>query len=250
MDIHAHHTIFIPGATSGIGLALAVRLKNLGNTVVIGGRRTELLQRLSRQHGFGAVEIDTSDPLSITDGVQKVIDGYPEVDTLLAMAGIMEPEEWHTADGFLQIAERTITTNLLGPIRLIAAMTAQLQSQPRAAILTVSSGLGSIPLKFTPTYNATKAAIHMLSESIRLQLADTTVQVIEIVPPAVRTALMNQEQNENSMPLDGFADEVIALLEANPDAHEVLVETVKFLRNAEREGRYEQAVAALNGSAH
>jgi len=247
MNINDRNTIFIPGATSGIGLALARRLKDRGNTVIVGGRRTDLLEQLRDEHGFHAVEIDTTDPCSIDSVAERVTSEHPDLNGLLAMAGIMQPEDWHGSDGFLSVAEETVTSNLLGPIRLIAAFTEHLQSRPASTILTVSSGLASIPLGLTPTYNATKAAIHMLSESIRLQFADTSVQVIEIVPPAVRTTLMNQENEPRAMPLDEFADETIRLLETEPDAHEILVENVKFMRFAEQRGDYASVVAAVNG---
>lgn len=140
-----------------------------------------------------------------------------------------------------------MTTNLLGPIRLIAALTEHLRTRPGAAIVTVSSGLAHVPLHVTPSCNATKAAIHMLSETLRLQLADTGVQVIELVPPAVRTTLLpGQETSEHAMPLDEFADEAMTLLDKDPEANEVLVERVKFLRFAEARGDYDQVVATLN----
>jgi short-subunit dehydrogenase involved in D-alanine esterification of teichoic acids len=241
------NTIFIPGATSGIGLALALRLQANGNTVIIGGRRTELLDQLKSEHGFDAVHIDCSDAASIHRAATDVIGRHPDLNVLLTMAGIMLPEDWHTAAGYLQTAEETVQTNFLGPIRLVAAFIEQLRSQPEATIITVSSGLASVPLAFTPTYNATKAAIHSLSEGIRLQLADTSVQVIELVPPAVRTALMNQEESPHAMPLDDFADEALSLLESQPTAHEILVENVKFMRFAEQRGDYAKVVAAING---
>lgn len=247
MDIDTS-TVFIPGATSGIGLALARRLQARGNTVVIGGRRTELLERLAAEHGFGTVEIDTSDADSVTRATRDLLERFPETNVLVAMAGIMRAEDWRTP-GFLADAEATITTNLLGPIRLIAALTEHLQTRPDAAIVTVSSGLAHAPLRVTPTYNATKAAIHMLSETVRLQLADVGVQVVELVPPAVRTALMpGHDESPVAMPLDEYADEVMALLEADPDAHEVLVERVRFLRYGEVRGDYADVVAALNAS--
>lgn len=242
-------TIFVPGATSGIGLALALRLHDLGNTVVVGGRRTELLEQIAAEHpGIGTVQIDVADPESITRAAAEVLAAYPELDVLVAMAGIMRTEDWRTP-AFLADAEAIVTTNLLGPIRLVAAFVEHLQTRPAATIVTVSSGLAHAPLRVTPTYNATKAAIHMLSESIRLQLAGTTVSVLEIVPPAVRTDLMpGQAESPVAMPLDAFVDEVLSLVEKQPDAHEILVETVKFLRYGEVRGDYEQVVAALNAS--
>lgn len=243
----SRNTIFIPGATSGIGLALALRLKSKGNAVIIGGRRAELLDQLAAEHGFGTVIIDTTDASSIRTATAEVIRKHPELNVLVAMAGIMRVEDWHSADGFLADAEAVVTTNLLGPIRLIAALIDQLRSRPEATIVTVSSGLAHAPLKVTPSYNATKAAVHMLSESIRLQLADTSVEVLEIVPPSVKTELLpGQSESPFAMPLDDFADEVIALLETQQDAREILVENVKFLRFGEARGDYEHVVATLN----
>jgi short-subunit dehydrogenase involved in D-alanine esterification of teichoic acids len=165
------------------------------------------------------------------------------------MAGIMRIEDWRQPGSFLASAESVVTTNVLGPIRLIAAFIEHLQAQPDATIVTVSSGLAFTPLRVTPSYNASKAAIHMLSESVRLQRADTTVKVVELVPPAVRTALLpGQEDSEFAMPLDEFVAEAVALLEAQPDAREIQVERVKFLRHGEARGDYDQVVATLNAS--
>ena len=114
--------------------------------------------------------------------------------------------------------------------------------------MTVSSGLAFTPLKVTPSYNASKAAIHMLSESLRLQLVDTSVKVIELEPPGVRTALLpGHEENEQAMALDDFVDEVMDLIASQPDAKEIQVETVEFLRYGEARGDYDQVVAAING---
>lgn len=242
------NTIFIPGATSGIGLALAQRLQERGNTVIIGGRRTSLLAELAETHGFGTVRIDTADATSIAEATADVVGRFPDLNVLVAMAGIMRPEDW-TTPGFLADAEETVVTNLLGPIRLIDALVPHLRDRPGATILTVSSGLAHTPLRFTPTYNATKAAIHQLSESIRMQLAPIGIQVVELVPPAVRTALMpGHESSEHAMPLDAYLDEVMGLLEADPDAHEVLVDQVKLLRYAEVRGDYDTIVGVLNAT--
>ena len=240
------NTIFIPGATSGIGLALALRFKAAGNTVIIGGRRTDLLARLAAEHGFDTVVIDTTDPASVLAARDSVTARHPGLNVLVAMAGVMAPEDVHTA-GFLPEAERIVDTNVLGPLRLLAAFIEQLETRQQAALITVSSGLAHTPLAATPTYNGTKAFIHRFSETIRLQLADTGVQVIELVPPAVQTELMpGGSENERYLPLDDFADEVMTLLETRPEAGEILVEAVKFLRFSETEGRYDAAVAAVN----
>jgi len=239
------NTIFIPGATSGIGLALARALRARGNTVIVGGRRADRLTEIAAE-GFGTVLIDTTDAASIRSASAEVLAAYPELNVLITMAGVMRVEDW-TAGSFLETAEETVTTNLLGPIRLIAAFIEHLRSVPDATIMTVSSGLAFAPLKVTPTYNATKAAIHMLSESIRLQLTDSGVRVLELEPPAVQTALMpGHEENPTAMPLDEYIAEVMDLIENRPDADEIQVERVKFLRYGEARGDYAQVVDVLN----
>jgi uncharacterized oxidoreductase len=244
------NTIFIPGGTSGIGLALALALRDKGNTVIVGGRRTELLDQIAAEHpGIGTARIDTTDPASITAAAKDVLDRYPDLNVLVAMAGIMRVEDWQRPESFLTSAESVVTTNLLGPIRLIGAFIEHLLTRPDATIVTVSSGLAFTPLAVTPSYNASKAAIHMLSESLRLQYAGTPVEIVELEPPAVRTSLLpGQENSEVAMPLEDFVAEVVTLLETQPDAKEIQVERVKFLRYGEARGDYDQVVAALNRS--
>jgi len=244
------NTIFIPGSTSGIGLALALALQARGNTVIVGGRRTGLLEQIAAQHpGIDTVHIDTTDAASIASAAKEVLARHPDLNVVVAMAGIMRVEDWHKPGTFLASAESVITTNVLGPVRLIAAFIEHLKAQPDAAIVTVSSGLAFTPLAVTPSYNASKAAIHMLSESIRLQLADTSVKVIELVPPAVRTTLLpGQQDSAVAMPLEEFIAEAVSLLESQPDAKEIQVEAVKFLRYGEARGDYDQVVQALNAS--
>ena len=242
------NTIFIPGATSGIGLALAQRLHDAGNRVIVGGRRAELLDEIAERHpGIDTVQIDTADPASIAAAAEHVVARHPHLNVLVTMAGIMRVEDWTHPRGFLGTAEEVVTTNLLGPIRLIGAFIEHLRARPDATIMTVSSGLAFAPLRATPTYNATKAAVHMLSESLRLQLAGSTVGVIELQPPAVRTGLLpGQEDSSFAMPLDAFVDEVMTILEDQPDATEIQVENVKFLRYGEARGDYDHVVATLN----
>lgn len=249
MDI-TNSTVFIPGATSGIGLALAVALHEQGSTVVVGGRRTELLERVAAEHpGIDTVRIDTTDPESIESAAKEVLERYPDLDTLVTMAGIMRVEDWHHPEGFLATAEETFTTNVLGPIRLIGAFVEHLQTRPHATIVPVSSGLAFAPLKATPSYDASKAAIHMLSEALRLQLADTSVRVTELVPPSVATEIVPGHLDDPSaMPLDEYVREVLQLLRTQPDAREILVERVRFLRHGEARGDYDQVVATLNAA--
>lgn len=151
---------------------------------------------------------------------------------------MMIVEDVHAGAFDLDVVESTVATNLLGPIRLTAALLPHLLGQEAATVMTVSSGLAFIPLAATPTYSATKAAIHSWSESLRHQLAGTPVEVLELAPPAVATDLMpGHAQNPNSMPLADYTAEVIGLIERGESPRgEILVERVKPLRNAEVNG--------------
>ncbi|MFG6502540.1 SDR family oxidoreductase [Microbacterium sp. P05] len=246
MNLSDANTIFIPGATSGIGLDLALRLQSEGNTVIVGGRRTELLARIASEHpGIDTIQIDTADSNSIAAAASQLAESHPALNALITMAGIMEPEDLRDPAS-IEVAERTIAVNLLGPIRLVNAFLPGLLAQPKATIMTVSSGLAFVPLAATPTYNATKAGIHSFTESLRVQLTKSAVQVVELVPPATQTTLMGLQDNPTAMPLGDFIDEVIALLKRHPEADEILVERVKWQRNAEAEGRYPEVLEALS----
>jgi uncharacterized oxidoreductase len=244
------NTIFIPGATSGIGLALAIALQDKGNKVIVGGRRQQLLDQIEAEHpGIEAVRIDTADADSIQGVATEVLAQHPDLNVLITMAGVMKIEDWHTPEGFLASAESTITTNVLGTIRLIAAFIEHLQTRPEATVITVSSGLGFTPLKVTPSYNASKAAVHLLTETLRLQFAGSTVEFKELQPPAVRTDLVpGQRDSEWAMPLEEFVREMVDILENEPHVKEIQVENVKFLRYSEARGDYEHAVAVLNSA--
>ena len=243
-----NNTILIAGGTSGIGLGLALRFHAAGNKVIVAGRRKDRLDAITAEHpGIDSLVLDIDDPASIADAYETVTQTHLDLNVLINMAGIMLPEDLHTPD-FLATAESTITTNLLGPIRMLAAFIPFLTTQQEPAIINVSSGVAFVPYPLSPTYSATKAAIHFFTEVMRVQLADTPVQVIELVPPAVRTALMGQEDSEQAMPLEDFLDETMTLLRDEPEAKEILVENVKFLRFAEANGAYDHALSMLSGN--
>lgn len=240
------NTILITGGTSGIGLGLALRLREAGNTVIVAGRRTEQLERIAAEHpGTGTLELDVSDPASIARARATVESAYPETNVLINNAGIMLPERV-TGGDWLKTAEATVATNLLGPIRMIEAFLPQLLRQDDAAIVNVSSGLAYVPLPVTPTYGATKAGIASFTESLRAQLADTPVQVVELVPPSVRTTLMGQQDLETAMPVDEFLDTVMEQLDKRPDAETIAVGFAANLRDARADGTYGELLAMMS----
>ncbi len=244
------NTILITGGGSGIGRALAEALHARGNHVIITGRRAAALEETCAANpGMAFATLDITDGAAIRAFAAKVTADHPALNAVVNNAGVMLAEDL-LADAFdLDTVETTIATNLLGPIRLTAALLPHLRAQPAATIVTVSSGLAFIPLAATPTYNATKAAIHSWSQSLRHQLAGTSVEVLELAPPAVATDLMpGHAENPNSMPLADYTAEVMGLIERQETPRgEILVERVKPLRFAEVNG-YEAVFKALNGS--
>lgn len=240
------NTILITGGGSGIGAALAQRLHDAGNTVIVSGRRIEALQdAIAGRPRMHAVPLDIDSAAAIEAFAAKLLVEFPALNVVIHNAGIMRFETLDTRRD-LADAEATITTNLLGPIRLTNALIDHLVTQADAALITVTSGLAYVPLTVTATYCATKAAMHSYTISLREALKGR-VEVIEIVPPGVQTELTpGQESRPGYQPLDSFADEVMALLTAQPTPAEVLVEGVKFLRNAQAEHRFDATVAQLN----
>jgi uncharacterized oxidoreductase len=233
------NSILITGGGSGIGRGLAEAFHKLGNKVIIAGRRKQLLDETTAANpGMASAILNIEDADSVRAFAAKLVADFPGLNVVINNAGIMRPENLLTQTD-LTDAEATITTNLLGPIRLTTALLPQLVKQPSAAIITVSSGLAFIPMAMTPTYNATKAAIHSYTQALRYQLKSTNVRVLELVPPYVQTELMGSQQaaDPRAMPLKDYLTETIELIRTQPDATEILVERVKPLRFAEQNGK-------------
>jgi uncharacterized oxidoreductase len=244
------NTILITGGTSGIGRELAREFQALGNKIIIAGRRKSMIDEMTAANpGMSGYVLDIDDPNAIKEFAAKIAVDHPDLNVLVNNAGIMIAEDLTAETLDLAVAEATITTNLLGPIRLTAALLPHLRKQSRSTIVNVSSGLAFVPLVITPTYNATKAAIHSYTISLRRQLQGTAVEVIELIPPSVQTDLMpGHAEDPNAMPLADFISETMALFQRQPTPSEIKVERLKFLRDAEAEGRFEQTFEMLNGS--
>lgn len=242
------NTILITGGASGIGLALAEAWQAAGNTVIIAGRRRAPLDEAMAKHpGLTSYTLDIQDPASIAKLAAAMAEKHPGLNVLVNNAGIMRAENLIEGQTALADAEAMIATNLLGPIRLTAALLPQLAARDRASIINVSSGLAFVPLAMTPTYSATKAALHSYTQSLRHQLRETGVDVLELAPPMVQTELMpGQSVNPMGLPLAAFVSEVMELLAQTPTPGEICVSAVQPLRRAEAEGRFEQVFGLLN----
>jgi uncharacterized oxidoreductase len=223
------NTIFITGGGSGIGRGLAETLHKLGNKVIIAGRRRGRLDGVvAANPGMAALELDVADPVSIDRAAKRLLAEHPDVNVLINNAGIMRPDQ---AAGKIDDALllETVNTNLMGPIRVTSALIDHLKTKDDAVIAYTSSVLGFVPLAVTAVYSSTKAALHSYALSQRFMLRDTKVRVLEIVPPWVRTELMNSQEAEEAMPLDEFIAEAINTL--GTDASEIVVEAAKPMRD-------------------
>ncbi|MGC0224157.1 SDR family oxidoreductase [Pseudooceanicola nitratireducens] len=245
-----NRTILITGGNSGIGQALARALLSHGNRVIITGRNRDSLARtLEETPELVGYPLDVTDPAALAAFPAQVLADHPDLDTVILNAGIMEAEDYTADPVVTEVADRTIATNLTAPIHLAAAFLPHLRARPRAAIITVSSGLAFVPKAANPVYSATKAAIHSFSQSLRHQLRDTSVAVHEIAPPLVATELTpGQSRVAAALPLQEFTDEVMALLTQPAPPPEILVTRVAFQRHAEAEARYPAAFATINPS--
>ena len=243
------NTIVITGGGSGIGRALAEQFHKLGNQIVIAGRRKKTLDETTAANpGMKSLVLDIEDPVDIRVFAAQAAAEFPALNVLVNNAGIMRPENLLAQQSDLADAEAIVATNLLGPIRMTAALLPHLQKQPHAVIVNVSSGLAFLPLALTPTYCATKAALHSYTESLRYQLRATQIEVIELIPPYVATNLMDGADDPRAMPLHQFIAEVMQIWKTQPTPAEICVENVKGLRFAAKSGRYEAVFAGLNAA--
>jgi uncharacterized oxidoreductase len=224
------NTIFITGGGSGIGRGLAQALHKAGNQVIISGRRKAYLDATTQANpGMASIEMDVANPASIAAAAKQLTSDFPKLNVLINNAGIMQIDDASgPVDEDLMLS--TVSTNLLGPIRVTSAFIEHLKKQPDATVINVSSVLGFVPLAVSAVYSSTKAAIHSYTQSLRWRLQGTSVKVREIAPPWVQTDLLNSNDEPRAMPLAPFIAETMALLAT--DDNEVIVEGAKPIRAA------------------
>lgn len=241
------NTVLVTGGGSGIGRGLAETLHRAGNRVVIAGRRHRALRAVADAHpGIECRHLDLAEPASITRLAAQLSDSHPSLNVLINNAGVMHTEDLRAGDT-AEIAAATVAINLLGPMRLTAALLPVLLTNPHPTIVNITSALAFVPKAAAPTYSATKAAVHAYSQALRRQLRGSGTQVIEIVPPRVETDMLTADDHgPDVMSLDSFVAEAISLLRTQPDADEIVVDAAKRVRFATRDGHYDDVFAAIN----
>lgn len=207
------NTMLITGGSAGIGLAFANKFVELGNEVIVTGRNQDKLDALTKaQPKLKTIRSDAADPKATADLARTITDQYPKLNVLMNNAGIMVYRNLGMDDDLVSLTTE-IDINLSGPIRLVSALIKHLKAQ-KGTIINVSSGLAFVPLQAAPIYSATKAAIHAYTIALRQQLHEHGVEVIELMPPVVKTELapLPEELKIKAMTTDALVDSTIKAL--------------------------------------
>ena len=245
-------TILITGGSAGIGLAFALKFVELGNEVIVTGRRQAVLDNVKAKHPkLHTVQSDVSDPAQIAVLAARVKAEFPRLDVLMNNAGIMLYKNLKARAADLAGLTAEVNINVGGVIGMTSAFIDILTAN-RGTLINISSGLAFAGLPCLPIYCATKAAIHSYTQSLRYQMKGTAVEVLELIPPYVATKLMGDHQAEDprAMPLNEFIMEVMDILKTQPAATEICVNKVYPLRFAANEGqeKCEQTFQWLNAA--
>ncbi len=244
------NTILVTGGTSGIGRALAEALHRRGNRVIVTGRRQALLDEVTAgRAGLFGLRLDLDDPASLPGVAREVRERFPELNVLIANAGISRAEDMRADAWTATDAEAMVQTNILGVLRTAAAFLPLLKRQANASFIATGSALAFVPRADFPVYCASKAFLHSWLQSLRHQLRAVPVEVLELAPPYVQTELTGSAQasDPRAMPVGAYVAEVMRQLERGDHPNgELMLERDHARRWAERDGRYEAVFAALN----
>ena len=205
--ILSNRTVLITGGATGIGFALAKRFMAVRSKVIVCGRRADRLNAARHElPGLITIRSDVSSESERLQLFEQVASDHPDIDILTNNAGIQNrPPSVMTEQDFATYRQE-LAINFEAPVHLSLLFAKHFINKPNAAIINISSGLAFSPLAFMPMYCATKAALHSFTLSLRHQLRDTSVRVVEVIPPKVQTDLGGVGLHDDGVPLDTFAD--------------------------------------------
>lgn len=211
----SNNTVLITGGASGIGLSLASHFVQKGSTVIICGRNKNKLDEAKAQYPQLTTYVcdvgNAEERISMFNWISLE---FPQLNILVNNAGIQRRGLQLRQEQPWEVLSEEIKINLEAPLHLSMLFISQLIKQENPAIVNVTSGLAFVPLVIAPIYSATKAALHSFTLSLRQQLIDTPIKVLEIIPPAVNTDLGGKGLHTFGVDLNEFTNAIVSQLES------------------------------------
>ncbi len=186
MPLQSSQTILVTGASQGIGRELALQLAAQGHTVIAWARSADLLTTLASERIVVQV-VDLANTAALPSQAAQLLTAHPQLSGVIHNAAI-QIERYLTDKTPEQVAQE-IAINLTAPIVLTQCLLPHLKTQPKAFVCNISSALALAAKRNSAVYCATKAGLHLFSDSLRAQLAGTGVQMTEVMPPTVETRM-------------------------------------------------------------
>lgn len=226
----SNNKILITGGSSGIGLALAAKLKSLNNYVIVTGRNRTKLDQVADEHGLDTFQCDLADPEGVKALIKAVQTQHPDVNVIINNAGLQYNYDFTDTVSFSKI-EYEVEVNFNVVAKLCSAFLPLLLGHKESAIVNISSGLALSPKKSAPVYCATKAGVHIFTKALRYQMEGTNVRVFEVLPPLVDTP-MTAGRGKDKIAPETVAEEFIRGFEKNK--FEINIGKVKLLKMIHR----------------
>jgi uncharacterized oxidoreductase len=207
----SNNKILVTGGATGIGLGLTERILEEGNTVIICGRREDVLNAIAEKHpSVITFKCDLALEQERIKLFNWIKENHNDLNVLVNNAGIQNWMDIPNED-FYQRAKMEIDINILAPVHLAKLF---LELPSLNTIMNVSSGLAFVPLSKTPVYSATKAFLRSFTLSLRHLLKNKNVEVIEIIPPALKTDLGAPGIHDAYPPVSDFITSIFEQLKA------------------------------------
>lgn len=224
-----NNTILITGGSSGIGLELATRLIAKHNTVLICGRSQEKLEQAQKLlPELKIFQCDIASDIGCQRLYEWVAKQHPNCNMLINNAAIVHKTDFLADEKAIEKAHYEFETNILAPIRLSKLFLPLLLKNANAQLINITTGLVYAPRAVYPFYNATKAALHIFTQTLRLQLCKEPIKVIEIMLPVVNTPWHKGNPPKTAISAQKAVEEIIQKLAKNNNT-EIRIGAVNLL---------------------